>query len=120
MRFSNTVERFVGASKEYPPELIKYFMISRAMPHRPNHLGSHIMSRIIHKIFRLFGCQKMSINSQGLHNRNESKSVFFKIIYVHCTSFMTAFPLYSMPFEMLPISANMYSICGYISVLKFR
>jgi hypothetical protein len=35
-----------------------------------------------------------------------------------------SFPLYSMAFEimafeMLPISSNMYSICGYISVLTF-
>jgi hypothetical protein len=33
---------------------------------------------------------------------------------------MTVFLLYSMAFEMLPISSNMYSICGDISVLKFR
>jgi hypothetical protein len=32
---------------------------------------------------------------------------------------MTVFPLLN-GLEMLPISANMYSICGYISVLKFR
>jgi hypothetical protein len=36
------------------------------------------------------------------------------------TSAWQSFPLYWMAFEMLPISANMYSICGDISVLKFR